>query len=161
MNRGLRKRHRRLAVFAAIAAPAVFAAALLARPAPAPTSAIPTLSGNIVAGDAVKLAVNSFALDGTPMTARLYRENDGTDAGLRVVLSPADGHAVGGADVLVYWHRGGASGDTIPDDALLVGTLAGPQSRTFELPGEAATGELLFYSLAQQRLYAERWELQQ
>jgi hypothetical protein len=56
-------------------------------------------------------------------------------------------------DVLVYLTLGGAAtGERVPEDALLLGTLAGATTRRFALPPAAADGgKLLFYSLAHQR----------
>ena len=80
------------------------------------------------------------------------------DTGTHIVLAPRDGAAVVGADVLVYWFRGGTV-SAVPDDARLLGTLAGPQSRAFALPDDVSGGTLLFYSLAEQRLFDSRWTL--
>ena len=154
MNQKLRRRHRRMAVALAIVAPAVFALALLTRPPQPLQASLPSLGGNNPAADAVLVADDTFSLDGTPMTARLVRDSGGT----HVLLAPQDGAAVVGADVLVYWFQGG-NVSAVPDDARLLGTLAGPQSRAFALPDDVSGGALLFYSLAEQRLFDSRWSL--
>ncbi len=155
MNQKLRRRHRRMIAVAAVTAPAILVAALVTRPPAVVMNEIPVAAGNIAVGDTVHLANGTFTLDSTPIAVQLSRSG----GALGVRLAPQGGSAVTGADVLVYWHEGGGTGNQIPDDAWLLGTLAGPQARAFALPGHAQAGELLFYSLAQQRLYDERWAI--
>jgi hypothetical protein len=59
--------------------------------------------------------------------------------------------------MLVYWHLQPAiQTDRLPDDAYLLGALAGTQKRRFILPEPAMTqdGSLILYSLAHHKIIA-------
>lgn len=132
----------------------VFVAALAARTSMPSVETLPA-AGNMRAPAAVLVAEASFTLEDTNLALRLYQ-----DAGQRTVqLEPQAGQAVRGADVLVYWHATGGDGQRLPDDAYLLGTMAGAQAREFSLPARTNEGVLLFYSLATQTLYAQRLAL--
>lgn len=58
-------------------------------------------------------------------------------------------------DVLVYWSPGVGPFDAIPEDAILLGLLAGAEARRFEMPDAAqgvADASILVYSLARAEL---------
>lgn len=161
MNAGLRVRHRRMVTVLGVVSAAVLVAAVLARPTFPTMAEIPLAPASGVEPGAAVLAGGQFMLQDVPIEASVYAAAPDGRAP-RVMLRPLGGKAVSGADVLVYWHpREGERGMRVPDGAWLIGTLAGPQARVFELPFDAVAGELLFYSLAQQRMYDRRWALPQ
>lgn len=56
-------------------------------------------------------------------------------------------------DVLVYWARSEEVRE-LPRESVLLGSLAGTQTRRFTLPDRASDGRLYLYSLAHQQLVA-------
>ena len=158
MNQKLRQRHRLMITACALLAVGVVAAALVARTSIPTNTTLPLSGRNILPGDAVLLAEEPLTLDATALKVGVFRTASGRDD-LAVRLTPLAGEAVPGADVLVYWHAENEAAQRLPPDATLLGTLAGGQARTFALPPNTHSGVLLFYSLATQTLYEDRWAL--
>lgn len=155
MNQKLRTRHRSLITLVAVFVPIVFTAALVTRPPLVAMESLPAHSNDSIA-NMTHIKSRDIALDSTTVTAQILQDAGGE---LVVRLIPAEGESVGGADVLVYWHSTIAESDVVPPEAYLVGTLAGSQTRVFALPSNKATGQLMFYSLAQKRMYDDSWTL--
>lgn len=145
----------------AVLVPAVFIAAIASRPPILEMDQLPvsrTMTGRAFPE---RLAEETgVRIDEATVTLRLL----GTAAEptrYAVEFDPDAGQAVNSADVLVYWTDSAGGDATVPDGAWLLGTLAGPQTRVFELPEQArpGSGRLIFYSLAQQRLIQQGWSL--
>ena len=134
----LRRRHRQMAVAMALIIPAVYAAALLARRAPAREAAVP------------------FAT--RPTSGRTVIAAQGVVSGVRLsaTVDPSGGLTLTAAtplrqpDLLLYWtgSETGAS-DSLPQDAILLGQVSGERSEGFRLPAARnnRAGHLLFFSL--------------
>ena len=152
MISALRRRHRLMIPGLAIASLAIFAGALAKR-APAPSHEGFPISGNNVSGEAVLLAVDSVMVGGALLEVRLIGYEDGN--GLR--LEPLAG-AAAEPDVLIYWRRA-RSGEPDPEDAYLLGALAGSRAQWIPLAAQIRGGELFFYSLARQQVIGTGWRL--
>ncbi len=157
MNQNLRTRHRSLITLVAVITPIVFAAALVTRPQAVTMENLPAQANDSVA-NMTQLMSRTINLDGSTVSARILQNSQGE---LTVQFIPAPGEAVGGADVLVYWQSNNTDSDGVPPEANLLGTLAGTQTRVFTLPGNKASGQLMFYSLAHKRMYDDIWSLSQ
>jgi hypothetical protein len=151
------QRRRHLAVFSALAVvlPTLFVSALLSRDPLPVEDAIPT---------ALDLRESPPAVEGLAWT----RTGALWDAlGIEVAAVPGDGRVerVGLRPTrdpqlpkaLVYWAPGTEPRGALPEDAVLVGSLAGGRPVLLALPGEAAAvaGRLVVYSLGHQRVMAE------
>ncbi|MCP3957651.1 MAG: hypothetical protein GY719_07330 [bacterium] len=147
----LRRRHRWMTVTLALAVPVLYVAALAVRPdEPAPRELPATLAG-------------AGSRPGQPVTelGDLF-----ADPRIAVTTSRGGGHwwlwfepaaPVTRPETLVYWAPSApdlASG--VPDDAYLLGTLAGSRRRAFALPASVwgRAGWLVLYSLGHQEAFA-------
>lgn len=160
MNRRLRSRHRLMTTALAVIVPVVLITALATRPSMPAMDALPAI------GDSPREAYprtvaepSELRIDDTRVRLTLLGGRD-DGRGYAVAFEAVAGRALNAADVLVYWSAGGAAAWP-PDDAVLLGTLAGAQRRVFELPAVArpGLGGLVFYSLAQQRRLEPGWDL--
>ncbi len=157
MNRRLRARHRWMTTALAVIVPVVLIAALATRPSMPSMDALPWDT----TGERYTRAVaepQELRIDDTPVRLTLLSRD--ADRSYAVAFEPYAGQAIAAADVLVYWAAEGAD-SWPPDDAFLLGALAGAQDRVFELPEAAGPGRggLVFYSLAQQRRLEPGWAL--
>jgi len=151
MIRTLRLRHRRVILLLAIALPLLVAAALSARrPIPRMERLPDGLTGSVA--DVPPVGTPRVASwDGGSLRATLLRGVDG--AGTRVSIELLQ--ELVRPDLLVYW-----SDDTdavfegVPDDAALLGRLAGRYPIVFELPVQAAgsDGQLILVSPSQDEI---------
>ena len=152
----LRLRHFRTFAALAVVIPAGITAALLPR-SPAPrVAALPADLARAAGWDGTEAGQTLWRREdlwGTlALTTTLTRSAGGA---LTVRLAPAADLAR--PDVLVYWAAGAQPAGRLPEDALLLGALAGAHERAFALPEAAAAqaGRLLLYSLAHAELVAE------
>lgn len=161
MNSRLRTRHRSIMTVLAIVLPVVFVAGLVMRPPIQRMDSLPVVEAESLDFPVLVANGNGVSIDGAILDLGLYRASN--DAGRYAVeVDPQAGQAVKAADVLVYWSKSTDTSASIPPrDAYLLGTLAGPQTRLFALPPAAkpGTGRLVFYSLAQKRLFSDDWPL--
>lgn len=147
MNRQLRQRHRRMTTLLAVVAPAVFIAALVARP-PEPVEA--RLPGIDPSPELALVGERNARIGELDIRIRRYRTNGAPQRAL-IEIDPVN--APRDADVLVYWHGAAEPVTTLPAGARLLGSLAGDAPRRLMLPaGAERGGALLFYALAAQRL---------
>lgn len=154
MIQRLRQRHRNLFVILAVILPALFLAALATRSSAPRTQEIPL-----------------FLVNETPAFPRVLLEKDSLWAGhdlltrvcadqmppQRLVVELQPRHTFSKPDILVYWHEPAAvSGNQLPENAYLLGALAGTQLRRFVLPEAArlVEGKLVLYSLAHHQIVA-------
>ena len=156
----LRASHRRTVGALAAIVPLAFAAAIAARPKMPVSAADPQLEWLAEAGLLAESAAADLTVEALRLRVFVRRTVDLSDPEEEVtpefvVLPEVDPER---PDVLVYWSPAStAEVESIPEDALLLGTLAGSRPRVF-LAGRKTTwpvgGALLFYSLAHGELLA-------
>ncbi len=97
------------------------------------------------------ISSDSFAVARVTIAAATLRLTDGS-----VVLDLTPKKSLRVADVLVYWDAGSEAPETLGDEAVLLGNLAGDARRRFEIPAalEGQSGQLVFYSQAQAQVVA-------
>lgn len=154
MIRPLRTRHRVMVTALAVALPLLFVAGLLARTPPAEMEVLPEVLRPFSEAYPALLGEEPDLWGDVAIVTRLHA--DAVPASrLAVELRPeAD---LKTPDVLVYWHAGTvAAAGAIPDDAYLLGALAGVHARRFALPDTAlrVDGRLILYSLGHQQTIA-------
>lgn len=149
-----RQRHRNFFVILVVILPLLFLAALATRSSAPRTQEIPP-----------------FLVNETPAFPRVLFEKNNLWAGhdiltrvctdqippqrLAVELQPRQIFTK--PDILVYWHEpAAATGNQLPENAYLLGALAGKQLRRFVLPEAArlVEGSLVLYSLAHHQIVA-------
>ncbi|MEM1096610.1 MAG: hypothetical protein AAGJ10_18570 [Bacteroidota bacterium] len=149
MIRPLRTRHRVMVSTLAVVLPVLFVASLLVRQHPAVMDTLPVP----VSAEAPSLlrSETTATFGALSVSLRVY-EDARPATRLAVALRPDASPSA--PDVLAYWSETPPSAATLPDAAILLGTLAGPQSRTFMLPEAAlrTEGYLILYSLGHQAL---------
>lgn len=150
----LRRRHRRMVFALAIGAPLVMAVALLNR-VPAVTDDSAPRAAQALAHNAVLVQRTSVVINDTTVQLGVHQTPGARSTAL--VIHPV-GNAVMPADVLVYWqtstpHRRPES------DSVLLGSWSPSRKQVFDVPGIAANGGVIFYSLATDTLVATRWPL--
>ena len=154
MIRPLRTRHRVMVTVLAVTLPILFVAGLLARKPPAEMEALPKAIQPFSEAYPTLLAEAPNLWGELAIITRLHA--DATPAShLAVELHPEV--YLKAPDVLVYWHLGALPAeDTIPDEAYLLGALAGTRTRHFALPDTAlhTDGHLILYSLGHQQTIA-------
>ncbi len=155
MIQPLRRRHRWMMVTITIILPVVFIAGLAVRkPIPA-TGNVPSASMTPLAISFPHLLFEKSGLwTGLNIMTRVYADQQPAER-LVVELHPQDYLKI--PDLLVYWHpRPTIQKDKLPNDAYLLGALAGTQKLRFILPEPAMTqdGALILYSLAHQKIIA-------
>jgi hypothetical protein len=141
VNRALRTGHRGVWIALALLLPLLLVAALRARqpvPPGAPLEPAPATATGAPVHDVHGL------WDQAAIDTRAWRDARG------LVLELEPRRDLQRPDVLVYWAAGGPP-DRLPDDAHLLGTLAGTQRRQFVLPGNGAA-RLYLYSLGHQEI---------
>lgn len=159
MIHALRQQHLRTFAALAVLLPVGLLVGLRARPAPARVAALPedlAAAGGWDGrgGSVLWTSTENFA--SLHLTESLLQDADGKTA---VSLQPqAD---VESPDVLVYWTPRDTKGSTsVPDDAVLLGALAGAHARIFPLPDtttHTGRGGILLYSLAHGTVLGEAW----
>ncbi len=145
MIQPLRTGHRRVMFTLAAALPVLFVAGLAARKSPAPANQAVRWEGD--GGSQVQWRpATPFRLGSTVATIR-----ESADGIWLEIQSGADPLT---PDLLVYWSATAPSGDTLPPDSHLLGTLAGRRAQRIQLPGSArqTRGYVMVYSLAHQSL---------
>lgn len=131
--------------------PVGFAVGLLARePVPAMHPTDPALHGlrRFAVPPGATLEEGGWSpVDGLDLGIQLSSEDDGQ------VVDLYPGPETLAPDVLVYHSASaaGAGGD-LPEDALLLGSLAGLEPRRFSLPSDRSAGHVILYSLGHARL---------
>ena len=148
MIRSHRRRHFRVFASLAVVLPLVLIAALISRQrAPVMDPAPALLDGR--AGDGWTAIDSAEAqVGGTVIGIRLL-ESIATPARLGVELMPAS--ALRAPDVQVYWAAvGDTAAGSLPSDAVLLGSLAGPRLQRFALPVQLGgqPGSVVLYSVA-------------
>lgn len=151
----LRRRHRWITMALAVGLPIAFIAGLAVRKpipttenAPSALMAPPDIVFSQLLFDKSDLWAN------LKITTRLYADQQPARQ-LAVELHPQDD--LKAPDLLVYWHPEPAvQTEQLPDEAYLLGALAGTQMGRFILPAPALTqeGSLILYSLAHQKIIA-------
>lgn len=140
----LRRRHLRLAVTLAIAAPVVLLAALDARPPVATTDSLPAALGERDPRPSSPPDYESSEVfEHQNLRLRAWLQSDGAILSLEAV-SPLTA-----PDLLLYGAPQGAeSGAALPAGAVFLGAVPGHGERAFVVPPGAATDHLLLFSLA-------------
>lgn len=153
MIRPLRKRHRLVFIALALIVPPLLAAALLGRPRG--PSQPPPPEGDGPAAAVLTQRLQSWG--GGSLRASVVRAEDGGFAVVVELLDPGS-HP----ELLVYWDpAAGPDGAALPQDAYLLGRLAGTAPQRMALPrGAAQSGRLILYDLPhQQRVTSFELEL--
>ncbi len=136
-----------------IVLPVVFVAGLAVRKPIPPTANTPSTSMTPPAISFSHLMFEkSDLLADLKITTRVYADQQPAER-LAVELQPQSYLKI--PDMLVYWHpQPSIQKSQIPDDAYLLGALAGTQKLRCILPEPAATqdGSLILYSLAHQKI---------
>ena len=148
MNRKLRKRHRIMTTALAVIVPLLFIAGLAVRPPTPLNDELPALYPT--AADFPVLVASAGAHSGYAESGWELRRSDTDPNRQAIALAPWAGSVSRGADALLYWSRDNPDDGTWPaGETYLLGTLAGPQKRWFELPAAAAGGDgyLVVYSM--------------
>ncbi len=149
----LRRRHRWMTGGLAIALPVLYVVALSARPDEPITLELPSTlaEAGTAGGQSPGQLDNDLGELFTDPPIAVKSRSDG--ASWWVELEPRT--AVALPEVLVYWSRSSATG-RLPDDAYLIGGMAGDRTRVFELPADALghAGTLVLYSLGHQEVVA-------
>ena len=145
MIQPLRTGHRRVMFTLAVALPVLFVAGLAARKSPAPANRAVKWEE----GERTQIQwrpATSFRLGSTEATIR--ESADGRWLEIRLSADPLT------PDLLVYWSPIAPSGDALPPDSHLLGTLAGQHAQRMQLPASArqSGGYVMVYSLAHQSL---------
>ena len=147
-----RRAHRLIFIGLAFVLPLLLAAAFILRPdVPAPGADFEILRREA-----------SFA---SPSSETLAVEQDTyafeafvrTNGGGRAVLELRPVIPILEPDLLVYWALGDEEPNTLPSDAILLGSLSGAAARSMSLPDRAARGEgqALIYSLGYQKVVTQ------
>jgi hypothetical protein len=152
MIRSLRTRHRVIFTALALALPALFAAGLLARRA-VPINRLPDRWLPEAPASAVLLAGQGKLWEEFGLATRV--QTDEQDAA-RLVLEIAPTREWREPDALLYWSESLPVSGHLPEAAVLLGPLTGTQAQRFRLPEPAsqASGHLILYSLAHQKVLA-------
>jgi hypothetical protein len=146
----LRQRHRRTFTILTLSLPVAFAFGIAARK-PVPTVTLPA-ELNLPAQQQFTATVweRTDLFVKAPVRIRLLRERSG-GGGFGVSLSGATDFLR--PDLLVYWFTGAAAiGETIPDDALLLGAFY-TETLVFPAGVTPTNGVLVLYSLANQEIF--------
>lgn len=152
MIRSRRQAHRGIFAALALILPVLLGASLLLRPElPLLSESAASLlreAGFASLSQAGPIEVSAGAND---FEAQFHTGDDG-----RFVLAIRPKTVILRPEVLVYWTSAPAEGDALPNDAVLIGSLAGTAYRELELPAAAAGGQgtALFYSLGYQEVVA-------
>ena len=143
----LRRRHRWLTASLALVVPVLYVVALAARPGEPVVEELPAPLAEAAGG---QVEQDLGELFGDPAVAGRSR-SDGYDWWLE--LTPAE--PIAQPEVLVYWSRSEVEGG-LPEEAYLLGGLAGDRTRTWRLPHEilGLSGTLVLYSLGHQEVVA-------
>jgi hypothetical protein len=153
MIRPLRQRHRVMIFALSVVVPAAFAVGIAARkPVPDLSVAPPGLSAKIPRLNELWSRDNLWE----KRTIRTRLLNNNADAGQLVVELIAKDQIVR-PDVIVYWIRGEPTiQDSLPDNAILLGSFDPSTPLFLTLPAEAAksSGMLVLYSLADHEIVA-------
>ena len=154
MIRPLRTRHRIMVTALAATLPILFVASLLMRELPPAMETLPEALQPSSTAYPTLLAEMPDLWGEPAILTRLHA--DATPAArLAVELHPEA--PLKAPDVLVYWQMGTLPAESaVPEDAYLLGTLAGTQARYFALPDTAlhTDGHLILYSLGHQQTIA-------
>jgi len=153
MIQPLRRRHRRMMAAITIVLPVIFVAGLAVRkPIPATENVPSALMTPSAISFTHLLFEKSDLWTDLNIITRVYGDQQPAER-LAVELHPRDYLKI--PDMLVYWHRHPSiQTDKLPDDAYLLGALAGTQKLRFILPEPAMTqdGSLILYSLVHQKI---------
>ena len=153
MIRPLRNRHRMMVLALSVVVPAAFAVGIAARKAvPALSVLVPSFSAEIPHHDELWSRDNLWG--NRAIRTRLLKDSAGTGQ-LAVALISKD--QIVRPDVIVYWLRGEKKiKDSMPDDAVLLGSFDPFTSIPLKLPLEAVNspGMLLLYSLGDHEIVA-------
>lgn len=147
----LRRRHRLMLTTLAIVVPVGYVVALAARPDAPITPELPTALAGTTVGATAGEVDHDFGELFTDPAIVVRAGSDGSRWWIE--LDPRS--AVSRPEALVYWSEAPAA-DRLPEDAYLIGSLAGNRARTFTLPVEALgrAGHLVLYSLGHQEVFA-------
>jgi hypothetical protein len=155
MIQPLRRRHLGMMTAIAIILPIVFIAGLAVRkPIPATESLPSALMTPPAISFSHLLFEKSDLWTDLKITTRVYAGQQPAEH-LAVELYPQSYLKI--PDLLVYWHpQPSIQTGKLPDDAYLLGVLAGTHKLRFILPEPAMTqdGSLILYSLAHQKIIA-------
>jgi hypothetical protein len=134
-------------LFLALLAPVGLVAGVLSRPDDPIMSGLPSAVLTEIAGPSGRIGEVALVVNEQTITLRTWKE--GTSRFLQV----APERDVQLPDVLVYWMSGPAQDPHLapPNDAVLVGNLAGARARNFRLPSAKTAGSVVLYSLAHKR----------
>src|SRR5262249_24700649 len=152
MIRPLRQRHRHIVIAMGVVLPIVFTMGVVARK-PAPTvPSLPAKPGAPQFSSATTVWDRSDLFAKTAIQVRLLLESNSSGRFALELSAPQDFVR---PDMLVYWvAQSSKTTDTIPDNAMLLGTFsAGPL--LFSGKESNADGRLLLYSLANQEIVAQ------
>ena len=144
----LRRRHRWMTATFAVVVPVLYVVALAARPDEPVVARLPAALAEAAAGEAIDDFGELLADPAVVVRSR----SDGSSWWIE--LDPSG--PIARPEVLVYWSRSSATAGRLPEDAYLIGSLAGDRARAFKLP-EAALGRagtLVLYSLGHQETVA-------
>lgn len=153
MIRPLRKRHRVMVLSLTIALPAAFAVGIATRQE-VPVAKAGALGRGPQVHNQSEIWTRNDLWEKNSIQTRLLRTGPGLGQ-LAVELSGMD--RIVRPDVLVYWVPGEKkAGDSLPDDAFLLGSFAPSIATPLTLPESALnqTGALVLYSLADQEIIA-------
>lgn len=151
----LRRRHRRMVLGLAFAAPLVLAAALLSRTVvPADDTLARAVAAQLVPPDAVPLERHVVTVGAQPVELAVHAAD--TQAPARLVIERGEPHASSPPDVLVYWQSQTPAARPATD-AHLLGRWAPHRRNVYALPAGTARGAVVFYSLAQDAIVGSRW----
>jgi hypothetical protein len=135
MNHALRSRHRWMTSAMAVVALGGLATGLLARPAPATMSALPTpLQNTLAPSESVPLLQGADLWDGAEIDTTIYPD--------QVVLTVREPLR---APAPLLYQASAPSPTGVPDDARLLGTMSGEPDQRFPLPSTGGT--LIIFSL--------------
>ncbi len=155
MIQPLRRRRRWMMAAITIVLPVVFIAGLAVRkPIPATEDTPSALTVPQAISFSHLLFEKTDLWPDLKIITRVYADQQPAER-LAVELHPQDYLKI--PDLLVYWHPQPAiQTDKLPDDAYLLGALAGTKTLRFILPEPAMTqdGSLILYSLAHQKIIA-------
>lgn len=143
----LRRRHRLTVASLAVALPVLYVVALAARPDEPVVDQLPPALAEAAAGEVDQ----DFGELVTDPAVAVRSRTDG--AQWWVELDP--GAPIALPEVLVYWTPSTVA-DRLPEDAFLIGSLAGARARAHGMPRDALgrDGTLVLYSLGHQEVVA-------
>ena len=153
MNRKLRNRHRVMWTGLAVIVPLLFIAGLAVRPSTPLNDELPSVRPS--ATEFPVLVASAGAHSGYAEFAWELRRSDTDPSRQAIALEPWAPSISPGADALLYWSRNNPDNGAWPaGETYLLGALAGPQKRLFELPPAAAGGNgyLVIYSMTANRV---------